>query len=371
VAREAGDRWRQGDILVRPVRPEDAEDLYLIVSDPAVNQTLLQLPSMEFGESVAWMQSKQEGRHRLVAEVDGHAIGSVGLHGFQNPRLAHSARIGLMVHRAFWNRGAGTALMSAVLDLADNWLNLRRVELDVITGNAVAKHLYEKHGFEVEGTRRAAVFGNGRYLDEHVMARLRGFTSANLALKPQGEQPLPPRSAVRAEVTVRPPRPEDAAAIYDLLRHPEVSRTTLQLPSQEIFRTQERLNAVTPGIYRYVAVADGQVVGHIALHQADRPRLAHGAGLGMMVDPALWGRGIGSRLMEAAIDLADNWLNLKRVELDVNVDNVAGVRLYEKFGFVIEGTRRFHAYGDGRWADSHFMARLRPERSPEQEEYHV
>jgi putative acetyltransferase len=68
---------------------------------------------------------------------------------------------------------------------------------------------------------------------------------------------------------------------------------------------------------------------------------------------------IGTQLMDTVLDLADNWLNLKRVELEVNIDNPAGVRLYEKAGFVIEGTKRFHTYGDGRWADSYFMARVR------------
>ena len=68
---------------------------------------------------------------------------------------------------------------------------------------------------------------------------------------------------------------------------------------------------------------------------------------------------IDTQLIDAVLDLADNWLNLKRIELEVNTDNLAGVRLYEKSGFVIEGTKRFHTYGDGRWADSYFMARVR------------
>jgi putative acetyltransferase len=108
-----------------------------------------------------------------------------------------------------------------------------------------------------------------------------------------------------------------------------------------------------------VAVVEGKVVGQISIHQSSRPREAHAAGLGMMVDPDYWGMSIGTQLMDTVLDLADNWLNLKRVELEVNIDNPAGVRLYEKAGFVIEGTKRFHTYGDGRWADSYFMARVR------------
>jgi putative acetyltransferase len=78
-----------------------------------------------------------------------------------------------------------------------------------------------------------------------------------------------------------------------------------------------------------------------------------------MVHPDYWGIGIGSQLMSAILDIADNWLNLTRVELEVNTDNPVAVRLYEKFGFEIEGTHKLHAFGNGRWADSYFMSRLR------------
>ncbi len=44
--------------------------------------------------------------------------------------------------------------------------------------------------------------------------------------------------------------------------------------------------------------------------------------------------------MAAALDLADNWLNLSRVGLTVYVDNSAAVTLYKRFGFEIEGTHR-------------------------------
>jgi len=76
----------------------------------------------------------------------------------------------------------------------------------------------------------------------------------------------------------------------------------------------------------------------------------------MKLHPDYWGHGIGSMLMKSVTDLADKWLNMIRIELDVNIDNPAGIRLYIKSGFVIEGTKRFHGYGDGRWADCHFMA---------------
>jgi len=71
------------------------------------------------------------------------------------------------------------------------------------------------------------------------------------------------------------------------------------------------------------------------------------------------GKGAGTALMQAAVDLADKWLNLARLELDVYTDNEPAIRLYKKFGFVIEGTLVNYAYRDGQYVDTYTMARLR------------
>jgi putative acetyltransferase len=71
-------------------------------------------------------------------------------------------------------------------------------------------------------------------------------------------------------------------------------------------------------------------------------------------------KGIGSALMHSAINLADKWLNLFRLELVVFVDNVSAVKLYEKLGFNIEGRLREFAFRDGEYADAYIMGRIRP-----------
>ena len=73
------------------------------------------------------------------------------------------------------------------------------------------------------------------------------------------------------------------------------------------------------------------------------------------------GKGVGTALVQAAVDLADRWLNLRRLELQVYTDNDAGIRLYKKFGFVIEGTHVDFAFRDGAYVDAYAMARLRPQ----------
>jgi putative acetyltransferase len=62
--------------------------------------------------------------------------------------------------------------------------------------------------------------------------------------------------------------------------------------------------------------------------------------------------------MEAALDLADNWLNHTRVELHVYVDNAPAIALYEKFGFEVEGMHRRFVFRNGEYVDGYSMARL-------------
>lgn len=52
-------------------------------------------------------------------------------------------------------------------------LNLRRIQLDVLETNEVAKSLYRKIGFVEEGVKRKAVYKKGEYINEIIMALLR------------------------------------------------------------------------------------------------------------------------------------------------------------------------------------------------------
>jgi putative acetyltransferase len=99
-------------------------------------------------------------------------VGTAGLERFPG-RRQHAGTIGMGVHDGYVGRGIGTRLLRALLDTADNWLNLRRVELTVFADNAPAVALYERHGFAVEGTLRSFAFRDGAFADAYAMARLR------------------------------------------------------------------------------------------------------------------------------------------------------------------------------------------------------
>lgn len=61
-------------------------------------------------------------------------------------------QMSMSVRDDWQGKGVASALMPAMIDLADKWLNLSRPELEVYTSNEAATHLYKKFGFVTEGT---------------------------------------------------------------------------------------------------------------------------------------------------------------------------------------------------------------------------
>jgi putative acetyltransferase len=159
-------------------------------------------------------------------------------------------------------------------------------------------------------------------------------------------------------IVVRPVRLEDAEAIHAIRLQPTVLAGTLGIPSERPADHRRRLENLGPDDHSFVAEIDGRVVGTAGLH-VDRGKRRHAGEIGMMVHDEFQGRGVGRRLLEALLDVADNYLGLVRVELEVMVDNERAIRLYERFGFAHEGRKRKAIRrGDG-YVDTLLMARVR------------
>jgi putative acetyltransferase len=163
-----------------------------------------------------------------------------------------------------------------------------------------------------------------------------------------------------APLTVRRAEPSDYEAMQQIFSGPKAIWGTLQLPFPSVDIWRKRLAEPPEGFFLLAACAGSEVVGQLGLHTfPSRPRRRHAGQVGMAVRDDWQGKGIGTALMQAGVDLADRWLNLRRLELEVFVDNESAIRLYKKFGFKIEGTLVEFAFRDGRYVDTYTMARLR------------
>lgn len=163
---------------IRPAEPRDARGVAELRRMRGVFETILGYPSARDKSSEDYFAAFDDNHHEFVAVIpqeDGGelVIGMAGLVVSSNPRRRHSAGAGILVHRDYQGQGVGRRLMETLLDMADNWLMLVRVELTVFTDNEPAIRLYESLGFAAEGVKRKAAIRGGVYADELMMARIR------------------------------------------------------------------------------------------------------------------------------------------------------------------------------------------------------
>lgn len=164
----------QKPYVIRATRPEDAADIAAYMADPAVFAGLLQLP---YPTETQWRErlvSPRAGNDlSLVAEQGGRVVASAGLFGQRgHVRRQHASSLGISVARAAQGQGIGRSLMAALVDYADRWGQILRIELSVFADNTRAIALYERFGFEREGLHRAYALRDGAFVDSVTMARL-------------------------------------------------------------------------------------------------------------------------------------------------------------------------------------------------------
>lgn len=115
--------------------------------------------------------AKAESGVTFVAETGGALVGVIFGNRGGARKTRHTLTLALGVLEAHWGRGVGGSLLRAV----ETWAasrKLHRLELTVHTANRRAVALYEKMGFEREGTKRHSLHIKGHYADEWLMAKL-------------------------------------------------------------------------------------------------------------------------------------------------------------------------------------------------------
>lgn len=162
-------------------------------------------------------------------------------------------------------------------------------------------------------------------------------------------------------LVIEKPNVEDAAEVIEYLKQvgsesdnlsfgPEGMGLSLDA-EEEYIRSQ----IDNPHSVMFVARLDGRIVGDISFTASARERLQHRGEIGIAVMQEAWGMGIGTKLMEAALDFAKNTAHAEIVHLEVRSDNLRAIHLYEKFGFRKIGTFPGFLKIDGKWVDFDLM----------------
>lgn len=161
------------EIRIRALEAADFDDVAEVFDQPRAIWGTLQTPYVGAEARRGRHLALPAGHTVIAAVIGGKVIGTGGLHPEGNRRRAHVASLGMAVHDAYAGRGAGRALLAALIELADRWQNYSRLELTVWSDNDRAIRLYEAAGFVREGLHRGYAFRDGAYVDAISMARMR------------------------------------------------------------------------------------------------------------------------------------------------------------------------------------------------------
>ncbi|HET7014351.1 MAG TPA: GNAT family protein [Streptosporangiaceae bacterium] len=107
--------------------------------------------------------------------------------------------------------------------------------------------------------------------------------------------------------------------------------------------------------------ATGEWAGEVVLNELSRQNESCGFRI-LLQGPRFYGRGLGTEATQLVIDYAFGTVGVHRIELEVYDFNPRARHVYEKLGFVPEGTKRDALQWDGKWIDCHCMGLLDRDR---------
>jgi RimJ/RimL family protein N-acetyltransferase len=164
--------------VLRNARAEDAPTLIAFVKRVANESPHLATEADEFDFTIDEEKlflarlNNEDNSLFLVAEVDGHLVGTLTLEGHHKARMRHVAELGVSVSKDQWGCGVGRTLLEAAIAWAENCANLKKISLTVHANNRRAVDLYLKLGFVKEGALARALKIDGRFYDCITMGRM-------------------------------------------------------------------------------------------------------------------------------------------------------------------------------------------------------
>ena len=160
------------ELLIREAEIEDAAALVSFLNRVSVETDFTSLDRdgilMTDTEMELFLdkQAHSENQITLLALLNDEIAG-------QRKRVRHIGDLFIVIGKRYWNNGLGSFLLEEAIEWAQESGILRRLQLTVQTRNQAAVHLYQKHGFAIEGRQeRGAYIEEGKFIDVYLMGKL-------------------------------------------------------------------------------------------------------------------------------------------------------------------------------------------------------
>jgi RimJ/RimL family protein N-acetyltransferase len=161
-------------------------------------------------------------------------------------------------------------------------------------------------------------------------------------------------------VLLRPVEPADAAGLFgcdaETLRLTGSHKTAGALGELEQWYATRAAHADRLDL-SIIERATGEWAGEVVLNELDADNESCGFRI-LLQGPRFYGRGLGTEATRLVLDYAFDVTGVHRVELQVYDFNPRARHVYEKLGFVHEGTMRDALLWDGERVDCHLMGLL-------------
>ena len=165
-----------GEVVLRPYRRDDREQLRRIADNPNVARFLEDtFPSpytMESADEWIALTLSETRRCNFAVERRGELIGGIGLIPLAGVHSG-TANFGYWLGEPYWGRGLASAAVSAILPYAFGELLFIRLQALVFSNNPASMRVLERNGFAREGVMRNHVRKNGVVQDAVLYAKLR------------------------------------------------------------------------------------------------------------------------------------------------------------------------------------------------------
>ena len=167
------------ELLIREAEPGDAAELVTFLNRVSLETDFTSLDgdgillTSEEMEIFLDKQASSDNQITLLAFLNDKIAGLVNITADQRKRVRHIGDLFIVIGKKYWNNGLGSLLLEEVVEWAQASGILRRLQLTVQTRNQAAVHLYQKHGFVIEGRQeRGAYIEERKFIDVYLMGKL-------------------------------------------------------------------------------------------------------------------------------------------------------------------------------------------------------
>ena len=267
----------------------------------------------------------------------GEIAGTLGFNEIHQE--TRTGEIGYWLGVGFQGKGLMARSVKALISYGFDDLHLEKMVIKAAVGNKKSRALPEKLGFNEAGSRKDAEWLYDHYVD-HVLYELEK----------------------KAPITLRKVLTEDAQEFLDLQLALDSETSFMMFEPGERVGDFKRLESFIASFQDETGLLLGaesgrELVGFLMAQRGSQNRRKHSAYVVIGIRKAFQGLGVGSGMFEK-LDVWARDLQLKRLELTVMLPNVAGVALYQKFGFEVEGVKRASMLVDGQFVDEYHMSKI-------------